>query len=423
MLEIEEKIHKIIKNIFKDDIPDKIAIGVSGGADSMALIFLLKEILTKRSVKLFALIVNHKARTGSKNETEKTAKTLEKHDISCQILESYLENSPNSNIESGLREVRYNLLSNFCQNNNIKYLFIAHHAQDQAENFLIRLFRGSGIDGLAATDYISKFKNITIIRPLLDFKKEELTDYLTQNNISWIEDESNKDEKFLRNKIRNFLNTLEDKDLINQRINLATNSILQNKKIIDNNLAEISKKIAKFNEMGYVILNKEEFTKMNPELGKKYLTWCLMEISGNYYKPRFKYLENLYFWILNEDNEQKRCFYGTIIQKNKDLDKIIIYREKSAVKDCKLTNNMIWDNRFKIKYLGNDEDIMVTTLNAEQFNRLEITKPNIIIKDILYTIPIFKKNNEILAINQLGFYKDKEIKKIIRIDFDKKTKL
>ncbi len=301
MLEIELKIHKIIKNIFNNQIPSNVsfAVGVSGGCDSMALIFLLKKIFKfNNSIKLFALIVNHKSRHNSHIEAKTTKKTLEKHNIHCQILESYLDDAPNSNMESKFREVRYNLLTNFCKENNINHLFIAHHEQDQAENFLIRLFRGSGIDGLAATPEINKFNNINIIRPLLSFKKFELEKYLIKNKISWVEDESNQDEKFLRNKIRNFLNSLPDKDLINQRINLASNSILENKKIIDKNIENISKKIAQFHEMGYIAINYNDFAKINKELGQKYLAWCLMEISGNYYKPRFKKLQDLYSCII-----------------------------------------------------------------------------------------------------------------------------
>ena len=69
---------------------------------------------------------------------------------------------------------------------------------------------------------------------MLDFTKEELKEYLLQNNINFAYDKSNEEEKYLRNKIRKFLNTLEDKELINDRITLASNSILKSKKIIEN---------------------------------------------------------------------------------------------------------------------------------------------------------------------------------------------
>lgn len=417
---IKRQFADIINKIFADKIPDKIAIGVSGGIDSMALLFLLKNLLKSNKIKIFACIVDHKFRENSNKEANLLKEQLEKKGINAIILESIITDF-DSNIESQLRQVRYNLLNKFCLEHGIKHLFIAHHNQDLAENFLIRLFRGSGIDGLAALDYITDFRDIKIVRPLLDFKKEDLKQYLITENISWFEDESNQDEKFLRNKIRHFLESLPNQDLINQRVALASKSILENKKIINNNLKKNRPQILNFNDLGYILLKKRQFCQLTAEEGRKYLAYSLMEVSGNYYKPRLKKLENLYFKIVKEKKLVKSSFYGCIIEEFND-NEIIIYREKSKIKTEKLENNIIWDNRFKIKYIGDKDVINIVNIAAKELNKLDFKHDfRGKIKNIIYTLPVFKRNSEIIAIPHLDFFTDLQLKDQIIVNFDKKT--
>jgi tRNA(Ile)-lysidine synthase len=407
MNDLENKFLQVINKIFLNKTPEKIAIGVSGGIDSMALIFLFKKYSLIKNIKFIAIIIDHKLRHNSFIEAKNVANFLAKNNIDNKILESYLSQTPNSNIEANLREVRYNLLNNYCFENKINYLAIGHHESDVAENFLIRLFRGSGIDGLSATDYITKFKEIKIVRPLLDFKKEDLEKYLQENNIKFFEDESNKDEKYLRNKIRNFINSLEDKDLINNRIALASKSILENKKIIDHYLLKNAENILEFSDLGYILLKKKQFCELFEEKAKKYLAYILMQIGGNFYKPRLKKLENLYFSIKNDLKFTKKTFYGCVIEEFDD-EKLIFYREKAKIKTAPLQHNFIWDNRFKIEFNGNIEGIKVDKINAEEFNKLQ-KKYNIktnlsgVLKNIIYTLPVLRENCIILTIPHLNY--------------------
>ena len=117
-----------------------------------------------------------------------------------------------------MRRARYDLLYKYCIKNQIKYCFVGHHKDDLAENFLIRLFRGSQLDGVYPMQPVFDFKQVKICRPLLESNKEELISYLKERDITWFEDQSNEDTKFTRNKIRKFLNEFEEKDLIASRI-------------------------------------------------------------------------------------------------------------------------------------------------------------------------------------------------------------
>ena len=329
MLKIEKEFSQIIYKIFAKKLPRKIAVAVSGGLDSMALLLLFRNIYGKE-VEIFCLTVDHNIRKNSAADAKFVADFCKKNSLNCTILKSYLKNPPEVDIEGSLREVRYNLLTEFCQKNKIKNLFLAHHQQDLAENFLIRLFRGSGIDGLAAMDEVLKVSKINIIRPLLEFSKDDLKQYLQAKKVSWAEDETNQDEKFLRNKIRKFLQTLPDSEVINSRISLASGAILEAKKILEKETKKNFPKVFQTQKNTHsfchpdesrddkkysLVLNIEKFSKLEKSTATRYLALALMQVSGRIYKPRLKKLERIYQLVLGNKLSKKEEFYGCILQK------------------------------------------------------------------------------------------------------------
>jgi len=311
--------------------PKTIAVAVSGGSDSLSLSILLNEYCATKKIKLFAVTIDHKMRKSSSDEALKLAKILQKEKISHQILEINSEKIPQNNIEAKLREARYDLLHSFCTINKIKYVFLGHIQSDIAENFLIRLFRGSGLDGLSSIAEISDFKKIKIIRPFLDISKDELQEFLREKRIKWLEDESNKDEKFLRNKIRNFFDSFEDKKLIQKRVKSATDEISRMRDLFDYLMLKEAKKILEFNQQGFFIINLKKFAKTEEKIALKILALTLMEIGEKTYKPRLEKLQRFYFWIIENDNHKPRNFYGCMA-KNLDNSKLIIYNEKKSLK-------------------------------------------------------------------------------------------
>ncbi len=325
MLKIEKEFSQIICRIFAKKLPRKIAVAVSGGLDSMALLLLLKNTLDKKS-KIFCLTVDHNVRGNSHLDAQFVNNFCTKNSIDCTILKSYLENPPEVDIEGSLREVRYNLLTQFCRENKIQHLFLAHHQQDLAENFLIRLFRGSGIDGLAAiSDNLLSVNNgqkVKIIRPLLDFPKTNLQQYLQTKKASWVEDETNEDEKFLRNKIRKFLQTLPDYEAINSRIALASKTILEAKNILEKETKRNFPKIFK-KDIDRLVLDITKFQALKSSIATRYLALALMQVSGRDYKPRLKKLERIYQLIMTNKLNKTQEFYGCILEKLGD--EIIIY--------------------------------------------------------------------------------------------------
>jgi tRNA(Ile)-lysidine synthase len=312
--EISSKINEIFSKENLKTTPKKIAVAVSGGSDSLALTFALNDFCKKNKIKLFAITINHKMREASNLEAKSLNKIFAKQKIAHQILEINWQKKPQSNIESKLRQARYHLLNEFCSKNKIKYLFLGHQLDDVAENFLIRLFRGSGLDGLSSIAEISDFEQIKLVRPLLDITKNQLQAFLNAKKIKWFEDESNLDEKFLRNKIRNFINSFPEENLIKKRIKKAADEISKTRDLFDHKMNEETADIFEFQE-NKVLLNLEKFKNAQEKFALKALALVMVRVSKKPYKPRLEKLKLFYNWIISDKAHKPRDFYGCSAKK------------------------------------------------------------------------------------------------------------
>lgn len=185
-----------------------IAAGVSGGADSLALVLRLKEWADAEGCRVVALTVDHRLRKESVEEAAYVGEVMARFGIEHHVL-VWTDEKPENSIEEAAREARYRLLGEWCRKNGVKVFATGHHLRDQAETFLLRLIRGSGVDGLSGILPISERQGLVIIRPQLGDEPEMLREYLKKRGVDWVEDPSNENSDFLRVKVRKFLPVLE----------------------------------------------------------------------------------------------------------------------------------------------------------------------------------------------------------------------
>lgn len=187
-----------------------IVVAVSGGVDSITLLDALAFLSKKLFYKLYIAHFNHQLRQKAADEDESFVKKLayfyniEFHSSKGNVEKHSKEN--NLSIEQSARVMRYSFLEHITKTLQADFLATAHTKDDSAETFLLNLFRGSGLTGLAGIPpkrFISK--NACIIRPFLIFSKDEIIEYARRRNLEWREDESNSLLNFTRNKIRNDL--------------------------------------------------------------------------------------------------------------------------------------------------------------------------------------------------------------------------
>ena len=183
------------------------AVGVSGGADSVALLSLLHQ---RADVSLHVVHLDHETRgIESENDALFVADLARQWQLPCTSarrseIESALSHPP-ANISARYRAVRLQLFHQVVQRHHLLGVILAHHADDQAETVLQRLLRGSGYAGLAGIAPRAQVGGLLILHPLLPVRREALREYLRANTIAWREDRSNQSDKYLRNRLRRVL--------------------------------------------------------------------------------------------------------------------------------------------------------------------------------------------------------------------------
>lgn len=191
------------------DIPDNVqnvAIGLSGGGDSMALAHMMCQWAKDSNRHIHLLSVNHNLREDSLAEAETVARWVSDFPNATHVILNWeFESKPDTAVMERARNARYELMADYCAKNDIETLAIAHHGDDNVETFLFRLAKGSGLDGLTGMNEWGVFKGVNIYRPLLGYSHDELIKYCEQYNLNWIEDPSNSNEKYARPRLRNAL--------------------------------------------------------------------------------------------------------------------------------------------------------------------------------------------------------------------------
>ncbi|MBK8177145.1 MAG: tRNA lysidine(34) synthetase TilS [Rhodospirillales bacterium] len=182
----------------------RLAIGVSGGADSLALCLLADAWARARSGAAVALIVNHNLRPASAMEAAGVGEWMARRGIAYQIL-PWTEPKPVTGVQAAARQARYRLLCAWCRAEGVLHLLLGHHARDQLETVLFRASRASGVRGLGGMPAISHAGGVRLLRPLLSVDPARLRSALAAWRQPWIDDPSNYDVRFARTRIRALL--------------------------------------------------------------------------------------------------------------------------------------------------------------------------------------------------------------------------
>ncbi len=310
--------------VFKNIKYKNFALAVSGGPDSLCLAYFSKIYKKEFGNKIHTLIVDHKLRKESYKEALKVKKILLKKGILGKILKSN-EKPPKNNIQKKARDIRYYLLSNYCKKNKIKYLITAHHEDDQIENFFIRLLRGSGITGLSSMPIKTEYsKSLKIIRPFLSLEKKDLK-YVTSNYFkTFIKDPSNKNEKYLRVRVRKYRDSMEKEGLDTRKIIKTVNNLVSANQAINFYKNKALYKHVSFVSKNKCIINKKIFGDEAEEIIFKSFSDVLSLVSGTYYPPRSKKVLNL-IKRLKESKFDKSTLGGCVIEEKNNF--VIISKE------------------------------------------------------------------------------------------------
>ena len=352
ILNFETHFTKTLKKIKNNNY--KFILGLSGGMDSMALLYLLKDFIDNNKqyeIDLMPVIIDHGLRNVSNEEALKVKSISQTLGFKTQIKKIY-QCKPNGNIQNWARKQRRDIFFQMSTNLSAN-LILAHHLDDQAETIFMRLLKDSAIDGLSGMNEIITWNGILILRPLIFCKKNQIKKYVINNKITYFEDTSNYDLKFERVKTRLLLESMEkyvwpniSADLnylsnLNCRLLKKTISIFNSwgkHNILVNEGGAARIKYANFMK----IFNNSKFFSIRI-IGK-----IIQTIGGNEYPPKRKKTLKLIFSIINQKFQQK-CLGNVCIVFSRGY--LYFFRENRNLNfDMSIKENRfyIFDGRFLV---------------------------------------------------------------------------
>ena len=269
----------------------KYLVAVSGGPDSLALVALTKAYTFCKKTKFYYLLVDHNIRKNSNQEAKKVKNLLKKEYLNLKVLLN--KKKITKNIQAEARNIRYDIIKSFCKKNNIKVILTAHNLEDQVETFLIRLSRGSGLKGLSAMKPLSMISNqVILFRPLLDTQKQFLIRISKTIFGKYFKDPSNKNQKYLRTKVRNLKIPLEKSGIKYEKIFKSIQNLSQSKTTLDGYLSKIFKEFIKKSN-SKIFINFKKYKDLNIDIKIAVINHSIKQLKSNYYDLRSKKVENL----------------------------------------------------------------------------------------------------------------------------------
>lgn len=194
---------------------ERILMACSGGADSVALFYLLKEGIPHYKIRLHLIHFDHALRQDSVKDFQFVRELARRHQIPFdgeRRKRAFSKLGKNLSPEEAARKMRYLFFKRVTQKTGIRKIALAHHQDDQAETVLMRLLQGTGLRGLQGIRPVMKLEGVTLIRPLMEVSRDEILKFLREHRIPYREDATNQSQQFLRNRIRRRLLPLLEKE-------------------------------------------------------------------------------------------------------------------------------------------------------------------------------------------------------------------
>jgi tRNA(Ile)-lysidine synthase len=320
-----------------------IAVAVSGGADSMALAHLASAWAKTRGTPMAALTVDHDLRKTSAAEAAEVAEWMAGLGVAHTVL-TWTGPKPQTGIQAAARDARYALMTGWCRDNGVGTLLVAHHRDDQAETYLMRLNRGSGPNGLAAMSATTERQGVQIVRPLLGVPKSRLVSTCRALGQTWIEDPSNRDPRYARTHARAHLAGQNNAAVIAEK----TRGFGIARAARDREIRALLDAAAREYAEGVIRLNWLALAEAPADVGTGALARVLCRVSGATHGPRTNQMAALHRAVcrgLTTTRSLHRCL--AVPQSDRH---ILVCREPRNLPNLPIEPGaqFTWDRRFLV---------------------------------------------------------------------------
>ena len=322
-----------------------VAVAISGGSDSMALLRLVLDWASQLSVPpvVYALTVEHGLRSSSALEAQRVRTWCEGLGVAHHIL-PWPGAKPQTGIQAKARVARYDLLADWCKAHDVPIIVTGHTANDQAETVAMRKLRSHTAASLAAIWPEMKWKQVRVLRPLLDVTRRDLRAYLQSVGQEWIDDPSNEDQRFERVRIRLALKS-EDVPLLVADASQARLQVLHDRSQV---LAWVTNH-GRIDDFGCVWLPRQPFQAAEAALRQEIMRHGIFT-AGDGEPLSTLSLVDISAWSLKHMTG-RRTLGGALVMLRRDH--ILVTREAGRItgvwQDMAKSGEMLWDGRFMVK--------------------------------------------------------------------------
>jgi tRNA(Ile)-lysidine synthase len=328
-----------------------LAVAVSGGADSLALAFLADAWARSRGGVVTALTVDHRLRPESAAEARRVGRWLGARRIAHRVLRWDGDGPvPRRALQARARMARYRLLEAWCARAGVLHLMIAHHRDDQAETFLLRLGQGSGLMGLAAMAAVRELDSVRLLRPLLGMSRAGLEAVLVAEGQDWVHDPSNLDTAYARVRLRALMPELAAEGLDVPHMADLAGRFAAVRAALDGRMAARLAHAALPHPAGFVRLDRAVLAACGPWEGERVLARALGAVGGGGYPPRGERLERLYRNV-TADAFRGRTLAGCRVLPGSGGSDLLVCREAAAAAPPVPAASGLnrWDGRFVLR--------------------------------------------------------------------------
>lgn len=397
---------RIMANIGFFENSPLIAVGVSGGADSLALLALVDGWVRTRGGRAVGLTVDHGLRPGSRTEAQWVANQAQSRGIEHHIL-TWQGRKPVSGIQEAARNARRRLLLDWCRDHGALHLCLGHHANDQAETHLMRMARGSGFVGLAGMSQIREYAHARTLRPLLSVEKDRLSATLRSMGQSWLEDPSNDKVQFERVRVRRAVWELA---MTGGGVSALAGSIREQgavRRDLEELGAQALASCAALYPAGYARLDVRALNVHGGVAAAYALSRLIMAIGGRRYPVAREKLERARHFLLQSGTKPRLTVGGCLFSRADDG--VLVTREERNLpprQPVRAVQQIHWDNRFMVPLdVSHKKGTEIGGLGHRGWDQLVRTAPELrhhaVPLSARYALPTLFHNGEIIAVSHL----------------------
>lgn len=284
MTRMKDKVICTIKKYNLIEPEDKIVLGVSGGPDSISMLNILNEIKEELNFEIYVAHINHMIREEAEDDEKYVQRYCEKNNIqffSQRIDVKQVANNMKTGTEEAGRKIRYDFFEEVMQNVGANKIAIAHNKNDKVETIIMNLFRGSGISGLKGIEPIREGK---YIRPLIECERQEIEQYCEENNLNPRIDETNFENDYTRNKIRNIIIPYIKKEFnpnIIETIDRLSQVAMEESDYIDRQTIKIYQNLLIESTQNQIVLKLKEFNEQEKVIKSRIILLATKQLMGS----------------------------------------------------------------------------------------------------------------------------------------------